>query len=280
MSGRPKAILVLTDAGREELMALTLRRKTAQARAPHVRYSRQIEQCPAGNPAGIDLFLIERRRCRTRSSGRPSPSTTSRMKLSKLLIALTIVASSTAGAQDVFSPKALFDTARSLERTDKAQAISLYENSAKGGYVPAQLMVANLYQFGIGGVTPNCKTALYWYERADEQGSAEASAGLAATYADENSECFSPEKSLALYKDLAEKGSGDAQHALAMLYIEGRGVSRNVVVAHAWLSTAMKSGHYQSSLRMRDHVELSMTEKQISEAKELAKSYAKNYVKG
>jgi hypothetical protein len=31
MSGRPKAALVLTDTEREELAALTLRRKTAQA---------------------------------------------------------------------------------------------------------------------------------------------------------------------------------------------------------------------------------------------------------
>lgn len=33
MSGRPKATLVLTDLEREELKALTLRRKTAQALA-------------------------------------------------------------------------------------------------------------------------------------------------------------------------------------------------------------------------------------------------------
>ena len=33
MSGRPKATLVLTDTEREELKALTLRRKTAQALA-------------------------------------------------------------------------------------------------------------------------------------------------------------------------------------------------------------------------------------------------------
>ena len=37
MSGRPKATLVLTDAEREELKALTLRRKTAQALALRAR---------------------------------------------------------------------------------------------------------------------------------------------------------------------------------------------------------------------------------------------------
>ncbi len=37
MSGRPKATLVLTDTEREELKALTLRRKTAQALALRAR---------------------------------------------------------------------------------------------------------------------------------------------------------------------------------------------------------------------------------------------------
>lgn len=37
MSGRPKAPLVLTDTEREELKALTLRRKTAQALALRAR---------------------------------------------------------------------------------------------------------------------------------------------------------------------------------------------------------------------------------------------------
>src|SRR5690349_10662181 len=37
MSGRPKAQLVLSDAEREQLLALTLRRKTAQALALRAR---------------------------------------------------------------------------------------------------------------------------------------------------------------------------------------------------------------------------------------------------
>jgi hypothetical protein len=37
MSGRPKAILVLSDAERVDLKALTLRRKTAQALALRAR---------------------------------------------------------------------------------------------------------------------------------------------------------------------------------------------------------------------------------------------------
>lgn len=201
------------------------------------------------------------------------------MKIPRILVALSIVVSSTVGAEIYFSPKSLFETAKSYEQTDQVKAISLYKNSAEGGYLPAQALLAGMYRFGIGGVKTSCKAAIYWYERAEEQGSLEASTDLAGTYADEDSECFSQKKSIALYKESAEKGSGEAQHELARLYLQGRGVPKNIVAAYAWLSTSMRAGNYQRALRLRDSVEAGMTAKQIDEAKELARSYIKNYVK-
>lgn len=199
------------------------------------------------------------------------------MKIPKLLIVIALVAAHAKAAESSSSPKALFEAARLQEQSEPAKAISLYKSSAEGGYLPAQFLLAGLYRYGIGGLEKSCKKAIYWYERAEEQGSDEAASDLAGIYADDASECFSQKKSVVLYKRAAESGIGEAQHDLALLYVEGRGVPKNSVVAYAWLSTSMHSGNYQRSLRVRDAIEGTLTARQIHEAKELAKSYVKKY---
>ncbi|WP_419187096.1 tetratricopeptide repeat protein [Cupriavidus necator] len=89
----------------------------------------------------------------------------------------TLIASPYAEAETSFSPKGLYDAARSYEQSDPATAIRLYNDSAAAGYLPAQLLLAGLHRSGIAGVEKNCKRAIYWYELAEEQGSLEAIGG-------------------------------------------------------------------------------------------------------
>lgn len=197
------------------------------------------------------------------------------MKYRKVLAIFTLLLAQTAGAEGFFSPKSLYDTAKSQERSNPSEAISLYNSSAKGGYLPAQLLLADLHRFGIAGVDQSCQKSIYWYERAAEQGSADALVGLASIYADDKDQCYAPGQAAALYKEAANNGHGQAQQGLALLYMQGIGVKRDLIVAYAWLSASMKNGVYRSSLNLREAIEKYMTPPEIEKAKAMAKIYVK-----
>jgi len=194
----------------------------------------------------------------------------------KALAIVTLLLAQTVGAEDYFSPKSLYEAAKSQERSNPSEAVSLYNSSAKGGYLPAQLLVAGLHRSGIGGVEQNCQKSIYWYERAAEQDSADATVELASIYADDKDQCYAPEKAVTLYKEAADNGHGQAQQSLALLYIQGTGVKKDLVAAHAWLSASMKNGVYESSLNLREFIEKRMTPTEIEKAKALAKTHIKN----
>lgn len=194
----------------------------------------------------------------------------------KMLATAALLLAQTAGAEDYFSPKSLYEAAKSQERSNPSEAVSLYNSSAKGGYLPAQLLVAGLHRSGIGGVEQSCQKSIYWYERAAEQDSTDAIVELASIYADDKDQCYAPEKSVALYKEAANNGNGQAQQSLALLYIQGKGVKKDLVSAHVLLSASMKNGVYKSSLNLREFIEKHMTPTEIEKAKTLAKTNIKN----
>ncbi|TCG04920.1 hypothetical protein BZM27_37480 [Paraburkholderia steynii] len=199
------------------------------------------------------------------------------------LIAFTsgLVTSPQAKADTPFSPKGLYETARSYEQSDPATAVRMYNDSSSAGYLPAQLLLAGMHRSGIAGVEKNCKKAIYWYELAEEQGSLEASSDRASIYADETGECYSPKADASLYRDAAEKGFPEAQHSLAILCMQGRGVPKDNLRAYAWFSTAMNSGNgrYRASLGLRDALAGAMTATQIEEARALSRLYILKYRK-
>jgi len=176
-------------------------------------------------------------------------------------------------AEDYFSPKSLYDAARLQERSNPAEAIALYNSSARGGYVPAQLLLAGMHRSGMAGVEKSCLKSIYWYERAIELDSLEAQVRLASVYADTEDKCFLPEKAVPLYEAAVKNGHGGAQQAFALLYIRAIGVKKNYVIAYALLSAAMKNGVYESSLSVREIIEKDMTPAEIEKAKLLTKSY-------
>jgi TPR repeat protein len=193
------------------------------------------------------------------------------MKSRYILFSFFLFATSSVNAQGMFSPESFYSQAKQYEQTDRAKAISLYTESAKGGYLPAQLLLGGIYQFGIRNVAEqDCEKSSYWYMKAVEQNSISAIADLAAVYNDQEGKCFSLEKSVGLYMEAARKGHGQAQQSLALLYLNGRGVKRHLISAYAWLSASMKNGTYRSSLPLRDRVEKEMTAAEISEAKVLS----------
>ena len=195
------------------------------------------------------------------------------MKYRKGLAIFLLLLAQTAGADGLFSPKSLYDTAKSQERTNLREAITLYNSSAKGGYLPAQLLLAGLHRSGIAGVEQSCQKSIYWYERAAEQDSVDAVVELASIYADNKDQCYAPKKAAALYKEAANNGHGQAQQGLALLYMQGVGVKMDPVEAYAWLSASMRNGVYRTSLSLREIVEKYMTPAELEKAKAMAKIY-------
>jgi TPR repeat protein len=57
-------------------------------------------------------------------------------------------------------------------------------------------------------------------------------------------------KALDWYRKGAMKGQTDAQHALGRLYLEGKGVTRNVSTAFSFFESAAKSGHRRSAEKL------------------------------
>lgn len=76
-----------------------------------------------------------------------------------------------------------------------------------------------------------------------EKGSAEAQTKLADLYKDGKQVAQNLEESAKLYTKAAEKGFAEAQHKLGELYLEGKGVAQNSQEAVKWLQKAADQGY-------------------------------------
>jgi TPR repeat protein len=77
-------------------------------------------------------------------------------------------------------------------------------------------------------------------------------------------------------KKAAEDGDAKAQFSLGFMYVEGRGVPKDVVHAHAWLSLAAWNGH-DAARDLLESLAKDMTADQIRESKKLAWEWAMKF---
>ncbi len=121
-----------------------------------------------------------------------------------------------------------------LSHYNNQQALSDLHDLAKEGYIPAQLHVGGMYQ-SAKQVTRNAKTAMKWYRRAAERGSAEAHFRLANLMAD-GAEGVDKDVSSAIqhYEKAYKSGFADAAFSLAQIYEHGKGVDSDREKAIEW----------------------------------------------
>lgn len=74
------------------------------------------------------------------------------------------------------------------------------------------------------------------------------------------------------YALAAAKGDAAAQALLANLYLEGRGVPRDPVIAYAWYDLAAANGH-RNAAKARDQVAKLMSQDDVRKAVDLAQSW-------
>src|ERR1039458_7438606 len=165
---------------------------------------------------------------------------------------------------------------------DYAAAYRCFLEAAELGYADAQLWVAREYWRNLYSVfQPSQSLAIYWLERASEQGSAEAAkelnkflqemvkqreairsfaeiakranAGeldavfkLGEDYFHGHGVSRDPEKAVALFRQAAEHGHAAAQHTLAMRFENGDGIEPDLTEAAKWYRLAAEQGHTQA----------------------------------
>ena len=79
------------------------------------------------------------------------------------------------------------------------------------------------------------------------------------------------------YQKAAAQGHADAQHNLGLMYWVGEGVSKNHVLAYAWLNLSAAQGE-DSSKELRDLVEKELTPAQRGEGQSLSTNWKKGQV--
>ena len=95
----------------------------------------------------------------------------------------------------------------------------------------ACLEIAKLYEVG-EAIEQSQEEAVRWYRRAANLGNTEAKRKV--------TELTGERKQLS---EAALLGDAEAQYALGMIYLEGRGGAKNLVFARHWLTKAAEQGH-------------------------------------
>jgi uncharacterized protein len=133
------------------------------------------------------------------------------------------------------------DALSDFKKGNYGAAIQQLNTLGDAGNVPAQIMLGALYNKG-GAVEPNDKMAAVWFEKAANQGNAEAQYQLGNLY--ENSQLSKDYKTAAnWYQKAAQQGSAKAQARLGIFYAEGMGVNKNANEAILWSGKAALQGN-------------------------------------
>lgn len=131
-----------------------------------------------------------------------------------------------------------------------AAEIDLAELRAKAeaGDAYAQLNLGAVYD-NAPAAERDVKKAIHWYQRAAEQGVAEAQFNLAHLLVEEE---ISASTAAEWMQKAAEQGMTDAQYLLGVIYAEGIGVEMDDAKAKLWLKRAISKGHEEAAQFMAD----------------------------
>ena len=113
------------------------------------------------------------------------------------------------------------------------------EASAQRGDRYAQLMLGALYEDGSKDGKPDMKQAAIWYEKAAKQNYPKAQHNLALLYEDGRGVPQDYKKAVYWYQKAAKAGFSEAQNNLAVLYIMGNGVTKDRAMAEKLLRSAV-----------------------------------------
>jgi len=125
-----------------------------------------------------------------------------------------------------------------LLKKDNVEAARLLRQAADRGYMAAEESLGMFAETGIGMEHPSPADALEWYHKAAQQGSMDAATDIALMYANGKGVTRDPAQAVAWFRRAAEGGDGSAQYNLALMYERGEGVPQDFKEAVRWLTAA------------------------------------------
>lgn len=165
---------------------------------------------------------------------------------------------------------------------DHAEAAKWYRLAAEQGHAKAQSKLGSMYDIGLG-VAQDKKEAAKWWRLAAEKGDDFAQLNLGSMYDRGKVVPRDFRAAVKWYRLAAEQGNVFAQEKLGWKYALGEGVPQDDVLAYMWFNLAANdesAAGRDAVKRQRDSIAARMTEKQISEARELTRRCIANKFKG
>lgn len=125
-----------------------------------------------------------------------------------------------------------------LLKKDDMEATRLLHQAADRGYMAAEESLGIFAETGIGMDRPAPADALNWYKKAAQQNSIDADTDIALMYANGKGVTRDSGQAVAWFRRAAEGGDASAQYNLALMYERGEGVARDYKEAMRWLTAA------------------------------------------
>jgi TPR repeat protein len=200
----------------------------------------------------------------------------------------------------------LYQYAKGVEK-DSRTATKWYRAAADQGYAEAQYEMGQAYIWGEErGVREDPAKAAAWFLKAAKQGNQQAQASLGEIYSGGGVDLWLSAKgpikygnvsadfpkAAKWYRTAIDQGYstihsanllGNATYQLAMMYMAGKGVSRDPVQAYKWFSIAadwyeeFRIPHF--SIRWRDDLKKTLTAAQLAEGEKLANTWRAQHKK-
>ena len=143
------------------------------------------------------------------------------------------------------------ETVRGVE-AKRPGALAHLKGLADGGWAPAQVYLARLYETGQAGVVQNLTEARRWTQRAAEAGDPPAMHNLALYYFRGEGGPQDAAAAADWFKKAAQHGVVDSQYNLGLLYQSGSGVPRDLVQAYKWFMIAANAGDAEARASAKD----------------------------
>ncbi len=142
---------------------------------------------------------------------------------------------------------ALYNKGGAVELNDK-MAANWFEKAANQGNAEAQFQLGNLYENS--QLPKDYRLAASWYQKAAQQGSAKAQARLGVFYSLGLGVTQDPNEAILWSGKAALQGNADAQYWFGLGYMQGKRAPKDAQIAMGWLSKAAAQGHTDALLLM------------------------------
>jgi uncharacterized protein len=166
-------------------------------------------------------------------------------------------------------PSALYNIAvmrikDEVNRPSMGSATKALTRSAELGFAPAQFMLANLFEtgLGIGEKNKSLSKATTWYLEAAKQGHPDACLAMGTAYFLGRGTRLDYAEALRWYTKAAEFGDVAAQYLVASMYENANGVEKNLETALMWYVAAARQGDVAAREKSKYITEIIAKERQ------------------